>query len=154
MPCGLGTYNNATGKAACPAGGVRVGAATSAVNVTLNISLDAGPAGGLATIKLSGPAGAWFAAGLDASVMANSPYTIVANASGAFEQQIGTCGSEAEHCIGDTLESSLTLVANTVEDGVRTVVATRPFKGKSAKHYTFDPQTLATLNFITAVGYE
>ena len=68
--------------------------------------------------------------------------------------QIGTCGSEAEHCPGTRLApQSLTLISNTVLDGRRTVVVTRPFKGASPHHYTFDATTLGTLNFITAVGH-
>ena len=34
---------------------------------------------------------------------------------------------------------SLTVVSNVVADGQRTVVVTRPLKGKTAGHYTFDP---------------
>jgi len=33
-------------------------------------------------------------------------------------------------------------------------VLTRPFRGASKQHYTFDPTTLAALNLITAVGYD
>lgn len=146
-------FNAAKGNTPCPSGHVRTGAATSSVNVTLSITLDPTPAGGLATIAMSGPADAWFGAGLDAMRMQDAPYTIVCNSSGAFEQQIGTCGSEAEHCAGHRLaDQSLTLVSNTVVDGVRTVVVTRKFRGASVHHYTFDPTQLATLNFITAVG--
>ena len=54
--------------------------------------------------------------------MADAPYTLVANTSGVFEQKIGTCGSEAEHCPGDRLAKSVTLVSNTVVDGRRTIV--------------------------------
>jgi len=158
MPHGvLAATVNAAGDSrpsACPGGGVRSGEATSLVNVTLSLHMDPAPSGGLVTIALSGPADAWFGAGLDATHMADAPYTIIANASGAFEQQIGTCGSEAEHCPGTRLApQSLTLISNTVLDGRRTVVVTRPFKGASPHHYTFDATTLGTLNFITAVGH-
>ena len=148
------TFNRAASStAACPSGNVRSGEATSLVNVTLKVSLDPTPAGGLATISITGPASAWFGAGLNAMHMADAPYTIVCNGSGAFEQQIGTCGSEAEHCIGDRLPTqSLTLLSNTVVDGMRTLVVTRAFRGASRKHYTFDPTKLSSLNFITAVG--
>jgi hypothetical protein len=61
--------------------------------------------------------------------MADSPYTIVVNSTNVWEQKIGTCGSEAEHCPGDQLDSSLTIVSNSVVGGVRTVVATRPWMG-------------------------
>jgi hypothetical protein len=89
------TFNSAPSSVPCPSGGVRAGAATSNVNVSLNLTLDASVAGGLATLTISGPAAGWFGVGLGASAMADSPYTIIVNASGAFEQQIGSCGSGA-----------------------------------------------------------
>merc|ERR1719506_1383615 len=88
---------------------------------------------GNATITLSGPADVWFGVGLDAENMADSPYTLIVNASGVIEQKIGTCGSEAEHCPGDQLESSVKVVSNTVASGVRTVVMTRGFQGATDK---------------------
>lgn len=109
------------------------------------------PAGGIVTITASGPADVWFGIGFNASVMADSPYTLVVNASGVIEQQIGTCGSEAEHCPGDQLISSITVVSNTVAGGVRTVVMTRAFQGKTSKHYSFGLTTPA-IPLITAVG--
>ena len=146
-------YNAHGDPSGCPAGGVRTGEATSLVNVTLRLTLDPSPKGGLATVAVSGPADAWFGVGLDATRMMDSPYAIICNASGAFEQQIGTCGTEGEHCAGDRLHpQSLTLVSNTVVDGVRTVVVTRPFAGASEHHYTFDVGRLSSLNFLTAVG--
>jgi len=147
------TFNDApASKATCPAAQRRQGKATSLVNVSLELTLDASLPGGLVTMKISGPASGWFGVGLDALNMADSPYTIVTNASGAFEQKIGTCGSEAEHCAGDRLASSITLVSNTAAEGVRTVVVTRPFKGLTPKHYTFDESRIGTLPFITAIG--
>jgi len=74
-------------------------------------------------------AAGWFGVGFDAVKMADSPYTIVVNSTNVWEQKIGTCGSEAEHCPGDQLDSSLTIVSNSVVGGVRTVVATRPWMG-------------------------
>jgi hypothetical protein len=117
-----------------------------------DISTKSTASNGKATITLSGPANVWFGVGLDAQTMADSPYTFIVNSSGVTEQKIGTCGSEAEHCPGDTLESSVSLVSNEVVNGVRTVVVTRPFEGKTDKHYTFHPHHVATLNFISAVG--
>jgi len=106
-----------------------------------------------ATITLSGPADRWFAAGLQASVMEDQPYTLVVNSSGMHERKLGTCGTEADHCAGDPLSESLTLVSNSVSDGVRTVVATRPLKGATKDHYTFQPGTVSSLNYISAVGH-
>jgi len=107
---------------------------------------------GNATITLVGPADAWFAVGLDAQDMSDAPYTLVVNSTAVWEQKIGTCGSEAEHCPGDTLEPSITVVSNSVVHNVRTVMLTRSFKGLSPKHYTFTPQSKSTMHFISAVG--
>ena len=76
------------------------------------------------------------------------------NDTGVSERQIGTCGSEAQHCPGSELprSKSLKLVSNTVEDQIRTVVLTRALRGDSKQHYTFDTTTLTTLPFITAIG--
>jgi hypothetical protein len=82
----------------------------------------------------------------------NHPYTLIVNGSGVIEQMIGTCGTEAQHCPGSQLASSITVVSNTVASGVRTVVMTRAFQGKTANHYTFDPMTQDTIPVITAVG--
>ena len=145
------------GKAACAPTAVRAGAAVTSlweqpVPVSFNLTLDSAPAGGLATMELSGPAGVWFAVGLGAQAMSDAPYTIVVNASGVYERKIGTCGSEAEHCPGDALAKSVTLLSDDTADGVRTVRVSRPFKGISSKHHTFDPALDANLKIITAVG--
>ena len=110
--------------------------------------------GGKATMTLKGPADAWFAVGLDAVQMSDQPYTIVANASGFFEQKLGTCGSEADHCPGTLLETSASLVSNTVDGktNTRTVVLTRDLAGKTSDHYSFDLAKDTTLKFISAVG--
>jgi hypothetical protein len=107
---------------------------------------------GDARITLSGPADAWFAVGLDAKVMSDAPYTLVANSSGVTERKIGTCGTEAEHCPGDLLAPSVTVLSNSVQAGVRTLVLSRAFAGATKEHYTFDPAAVATLSFISAVG--
>jgi hypothetical protein len=106
---------------------------------------------GKVTITMSGPADAWFGIGFNATVMSDSPYTLVVNASGVIEQKIGTCGSEAEHCPGDQLSSSVKVVSNTVASGVRTVVMTRGFQGATDKHYSFGLDS-TVIPLITAVG--
>mmetsp|Transcript_19740 Transcript_19740/g.44426 ORF Transcript_19740/g.44426 Transcript_19740/m.44426 type:complete len:904 (+) Transcript_19740:70-2781(+) len=109
------------------------------------------PGGSVATITVSGPADVWFGVGLNATQMADSPYTLIVNETGVLEQKIGTCGSEAEHCPGDRLRASVTMVSNTVSKGVRTVVMTRSFTGLTPDHYTFDPLK-QTIPAITAIG--
>lgn len=44
------------------------------------------------------------------------------------------------------------MVSNTVEDGTRTVVVTRPFQGATKDHYTFDTKAAGSIDFITAIG--
>jgi len=73
------------------------------------------------------------------------------NASGVIEQKIGTCGSEAEHCPGDQLTSSITVLSNTVAGGTRTIVMTRAFQGKTKNHFSFS-LNLPSMSLITAVG--
>jgi len=102
-------------------------------------------------LNASGPADVWFGIGFNASVMSDSPYTLVVNSSGVIEQQIGTCGSEAEHCPGDRLQPSIKLVSSSVQGGRRTVVISRGFQGISSKHFSFG-DSVGTLNFITAAG--
>lgn len=106
---------------------------------------------GNVTITLSGPADGWFGFGLDAVVMSDSPYTLLVNSTNVWEQKIGTCGSEAEHCPGDELANSITVLSNSVTDNVRTVVVSRSSFGKTPKHYTFDMQS-PTINYISAIG--
>jgi len=120
--------------------------------LTGDISSKGTASNGNATITLTGPAAVWFGVGLDAQNMADSPYTLVVNASGVTEHKIGTCGSEAEHCPGDILDSSIRMVSNEVLKGRRTVVFTRAFAGLTDKHYTFHPYSVASLNFISALG--
>ena len=73
----VAVHLNAKGQAACktPAAAVRSGEATSAVLVGLGLTLD--PKAALATIRMSGPANAWFGVGLNARDMADQPYTII-----------------------------------------------------------------------------
>jgi len=54
--------------------------------------------------------------------MVDQPYTIVANSTGVHERKLGTCGTEADHCSGTPIATSVTVVSSTVTNGVRTVV--------------------------------
>ncbi|KAK3246828.1 hypothetical protein CYMTET_43649 [Cymbomonas tetramitiformis] len=84
--------------------------------------------------------------------MSDQPYTLIVTETGVSERKLGTCGTEADHCAGDLLTPSLTLVSSTVHDGIRTVVVTRPLLGVSTDYYTFDTVEHATINVIAAVG--
>ena len=108
--------------------------------------------GGNATITLTGPADVWFGVGFDALQMHDQPYTLIVNSSGVMERKLGTCGSEADHCPGTLLTPSITLVSNSVESDIRTVVLTRPFQGSTDDYFTFSPSITPSTNMISAVG--
>ncbi|KAK3083427.1 hypothetical protein FSP39_022315 [Pinctada imbricata] len=140
-------FNKFKSSKQCSVSNVRSGKLSFDIGVTAKVELNSE-----ATITLSGPANVWFGVGFNAANMADSPYTIIVNSTGVYERQIGTCGSEAEHCPGDALNKSVTLVSNTVTDGVRTAVMTRPLKGLTKKHFSFDGKSISQLKFISAVG--
>ena len=56
-----------------------------------------------------------------------------------------------DHDPGTVLSSSVRVTSNTVVDGERTVVMTRPFKGKTPDHFTFDASS-SEISVITASG--
>ena len=136
----------ADSKAACGAGssGVLAGSATSVI--TFGLKLDPTVSGGEATITLSGPSTVWFGVGLGAQAMADTPNAIIVLGNGTvFEQKL------ANQQAGGRLATSVTVVSTSVSAGVRTVVLSRPFKGATADHYTFDVAN-PSINFINAVG--
>jgi hypothetical protein len=109
---------------------------------TLSVSHD----GTTATITFSGPAGAWFGVGFDASKMADQPYAIIVDGSGKVtERKLGS------HAPGDLLPTSIKVVSSTVSRSVRTVVMTRPVAATSKKHYAL-PTVPGKIDLITAVG--
>ncbi|XP_071127367.1 uncharacterized protein [Mytilus edulis] len=139
-------YNEFKSTKQCSTSSKRTGRANFDIGVSIKAAISE-----TSTISLTGPADAWFGVGFNATNMANSPYTLIVNSTGVFEQQIGTCGTGAEHCPGNPLEKSITLLSNSVSDGVRTAVVTRPLKGLTKKHYSFDAIN-AQINLISAVG--
>eukprot|EP00039_Didymoeca_costata_P007143 m.96741 g.96741 ORF g.96741 m.96741 type:complete len:361 (-) comp13558_c0_seq1:40-1122(-) len=72
-------------------------------------------------------------------------YTIIIEGKNVSERKLG------DHTEGSLLSSSVTVLSNVENNGMRTVVLTRPLKGASPNHYSFEPTTLK-LNFIAAVG--
>ena len=143
------TYNTlAASKTQCgaPSGTtILSGSATSLVTFALTLD-PTKSAAGVATISISGPNGAWFGVGLGATVMADLPNAIIVLGNGTVREQ-----KLANQDPGSRLPMSLTIVSNAVVEGVRTVVATRAFKGATPGHYTFDP-TKSSLSFINAIG--
>ena len=104
--------------------------------------------GGLATLTLSGPSDKWFALSLGSTHfdMADKPYTIVVDGKGNVqERKLG------DHDPGQVLASSLKVLSNSVVDGKRKVVVSRPFKGHTVDHFTFDPST-STIPVLAASG--
>ena len=142
------TFNSFSSTKQCSTSPTKTGTVTFDSGVTAKIALNTS----MATITLSGPADVWFGIGFNATAMSDSPYTIRANSTGVYEQQIGTCGSEAEHCPGTPLKASINVVSSKVDGNVRTVVVTRALKGMANNYYSFDPSTQSQINMIAAKG--
>jgi len=104
--------------------------------------------GGMAYLTLTGPASVWFGAAFDATHMADLPYAIIVNGTGTavWEQRLGN------HEPGHTLNTqSLTILSNTVVNGVKTVKLVRPMQGATTEHYTFSQDNLS-INILGAIG--
>jgi hypothetical protein len=113
------------------------------------LSLDLDAPSSIATLTLFGPSDKWFAVGLNASDMADMPYAISIDADGSVSEH-----RLANHAFGSKLTPSVKVVSSSVKDGTRTVVLTRPLKGATPQHYTFDPAAAASsLPVISAVGH-
>ena len=79
-------------------------------------------------------------------LMSDNPYAIVCDGNGDVTER-----KLSDQAPGVQLAPSVAVVSNTVTDGVRTVVVTRPLQGATAAYYTFD-RTQLSLNFISAIG--
>jgi len=91
----------------------------------------------LVTIELSGSASTYFAIGFSNGLLMLNTYTIIALGDGTVEERLlGITG------VGTLLESSLTIVSNVVENGLRTLILQRPIIGKNLNYYTFSLNTL------------
>ena len=102
----------------------------------------------MATLTLTGPHDKWFALSLGSPHfdMADKPYTIVVDGKGNVqERKLG------DHDPGQVLTASLRVLSNSVVDGERKVVVSRPFKGHTNDHFTFDPST-STIPVLAASG--
>lgn len=142
------TYNRFQSSAQCSTSATRAGTVNFDIGVSVTVELNSTTA----MLTLSGPSDVWFGTGFNASHMADSPYTIIVNSTGVYERQIGTCGSEAEHCPGDALQTTLQVISNKVADGMRTVMLSRSLKGKTMKYYSFDTSVQSQIPMIAAVG--
>ena len=100
---------------------------------------------GTATITLTGNATNWFGVGFGASAMKQEPWTIIVEGGangGVSERKL------ANDDPGTQLPKSITLISNTVANGMRTVVLSRPLKGSVFSFNTTKP----TMDYITAIG--
>ena len=119
------------------------GAATLASGlVNITVAHD----GVTATLTLSGPSTRWYAAGFAATAMADAPYTIVVDGSGAVTER-----TLASHAPGTLLPASVKVVSSVVTAGTRVVTLTRAVVGATAAHFTL-PTTPAQLDMIGAAG--
>ncbi|CAD7924459.1 unnamed protein product [Amoebophrya sp. A25] len=151
----------------------------SSIGVGLNITLNSSHV----VLDLEGPSDVWFGVAFNAVLMADQPYTVLVlpkqtatgkaqgarraeardvtiqdNRADVVEQQIGTCGEEAEHCPGHRLRvQSLEVIS---EDVVRVQGANkrrrrlriaRRREGATKQHYTFEA-AFPTINLMSAVG--
>jgi hypothetical protein len=136
-------FNTNTTSTACCGSGVDTikGAQESLINLGLTVSTKGG-----VTITMSGPSESWFGVGFDTHSMANSPYTIVVDGDGEVTERV-----LADHAAGIALNTSVTVIHNSMSGGRRTVVMNRPLKGPTLQHHAFDIHQLS-LDFIGAVG--
>ena len=109
----------------------------------------------------------WFGMAFNAVFMMDRPYVILvlpgkndADAVEVVEQQIGTCGEEAQHCAGTRLEpTDLKVISSSIIDGERVVELERsrdvfaagiidPKKNRNT-YYTFDPENASQINVMS-----
>ena len=139
-------FNTNTQGGQCGGGTLFSGAGSAISNVSMQLTLNASGTG-VATISLTGPDGVWFGVGLNAQAMEDLPYAIIVNGTGGvMERKLGN------HLPGTQLKDSVTVWSNTVVNGVRRIVLTRPLQGATKDHFTFNPFKQSTLPFISAVG--
>jgi len=129
----------------CPTSTLLTGSAKSVVD--LSMAMDTTVPGGRVVITITGPSNVWFGVGFNAKQMVDRPYTVVIDGNGLVtERRID------DHAPGTLLTpTQVRVLSNNVENGFRTVVLSREFKGVTSNHYTFDPKKLV-LPFINAVG--
>lgn len=135
------TFNTMQSSTTCAASETS-GSVQAFVGVKMNLSSTSN----VATVTLTGPSDVWFGIGLNASIMADLPYAIIVDGTGnVTERKMGN------HEAGTQLATSVKVISNTVVNGVRTVVVSRPLVGMTPEHYTFEPSVLA-VDFINAIG--
>ena len=96
-------------------------------------------------ITMAGPSSVWFGVGVNASVMAAKPWTIVVDGEGTVsEHKLG------DHTAGTALPPTVTVISSKTANGRRVVKAVRPI---TAGQFDFDSLLQkGELPLITAVG--
>jgi len=93
-----------------------------------------------------GPSDVWFGVGFNALLMKDLPYAIIVDGDGHVSER-----KLSDHGPGHQLMTSVKVLSNTVQDGVRGVLLSRSVKGVSKDHYSF--QTIpGDLPIISAIG--
>ena len=98
---------------------------------------------------MTGPDGKWFGIGLGANTftMSDTPYAIIVDGNGAVsERKLGN------HDGGKLLDTSVQVISTRAYNGIRNVVMTREYQGKTPEHYTFNPKSTSTIPHISASG--
>ena len=106
--------------------------ATNLASGLVNITVEHD--GVTATLTLSGPSTRWYAAGFAATAMADTPYTIVVDGSGAVTERI-----LASHAPGTLLPASIKVVSSVVTAGTRVVTLTRAVVGATKVSLKYVP---------------
>ena len=140
------TFNSATGGAACGATAAKGTRVSGSMKSLTEFTVDLDSATSTATLTITGPSTVWFGVGLGAQVMKDAPNAIIVEGNGTvFEQKL------ADQQAGKGISMSCKIVSNTVANGLRTVVLTRPLKGVTADHFTFSV-TAPSVKYINAIG--
>ena len=144
---GAHLYFNTNANAGTGCGADHVTSIAGHESSLVNLSLSLGGDAATANITLVGPAAVWFGVGFDTQFMDNSPYAITVDGhTGAVTERV-----LGNHEAGIVLNSSVTVISNTVVNGVRTIALQRPLQGLTPHHHDFDPQQMS-MNFINAIG--
>lgn len=141
---------NTAGKADCRADTHKLGAARSLVDFKLDLQQEA-------TMTITGPADVWFGVSPGASSMCLHPvsdecqlrpYGIIVAGEAVTERYLDVSIDEGR---GSLLEPALEVVSNIVQDGLRTVVITRPLQGPKVEYYSFNASSSA-MYFLNVLG--
>jgi hypothetical protein len=124
----------------------------------VNVTVDLNQPSDVATITLVGPDDRWFGVGFGSSSMCLHMVADVCPLGGPYA--IVVAGDDYDvverkldfHGPGKVLPTSVQVVSNTGENGIRTVVLARSLTGFDSNYYTFDPSNAVSVPIIAAQG--